>query len=96
MHTKNNNIIIIIAPFTTQSKSYYPADAYSQSKLAQILFSRHLDAKLKETGANVHSYAVHPGVVNTGLFDTTGIGSLPWFRALFFKVRICNTISFIK
>ncbi|XP_063709711.1 dehydrogenase/reductase SDR family member on chromosome X [Culicoides brevitarsis] len=66
-------------------KSYYPADAYSQSKLAQMFFSRHLEAKLKESGAHVHSYAVHPGVVNTDLFNITGMSAIPWFRAFFFK-----------
>uniref|UniRef100_A0A336M6I2 CSON010875 protein n=1 Tax=Culicoides sonorensis TaxID=179676 RepID=A0A336M6I2_CULSO len=67
------------------NKSYYPADAYAQSKLAQLMFTRHLEAKLKEIGANVHVYAVHPGVVNTELFDVTGMAAIPWFRAIFFK-----------
>jgi len=66
-------------------KSYYPADAYAQSKLAQILFTRHVDAELRQRKDNVCIYAVHPGVVNTALFDTTGMQAIPWFRALFFK-----------
>lgn len=68
-------------------KSYYPADAYAQSKLAQILFTRFVDAQLKEQNDNVCIYAVHPGVVNTALFDTTGMQAIPWFREFFFKVR---------
>nr|XP_031831551.1 retinol dehydrogenase 13-like [Nomia melanderi] len=43
--------------------NYDPAKAYSQSKLANILFTRELANKLKGTGIAVN--AVHPGIVNT-------------------------------
>jgi NAD(P)-dependent dehydrogenase (short-subunit alcohol dehydrogenase family) len=44
-------------------KSYDPKKAYSQSKLANILFTRQLGQLLK--GTDVFAYAVHPGLVNT-------------------------------
>ncbi|XP_076233832.1 retinol dehydrogenase 13 isoform X3 [Calliopsis andreniformis] len=45
--------------------SYDPADAYAQSKLANILFTKELANKLKGTGVTVN--AVHPGLVNTDI-----------------------------
>ncbi len=44
--------------------------SYSQSKLANILFTRHLAEKVKKDGITVNS--LHPGVVATNLFDKIG------------------------
>uniref|UniRef100_A0A1B6DCI5 Retinol dehydrogenase 13 n=1 Tax=Clastoptera arizonana TaxID=38151 RepID=A0A1B6DCI5_9HEMI len=44
-------------------KNYDPGDAYAQSKLANILFTKELASKLKDTGVTVN--AVHPGIVDT-------------------------------
>lgn len=46
--------------------SYSEVAAYSQSKLANILFTRELAARLAGTGVTAN--ALHPGVVNTELF----------------------------
>ncbi|ALC42024.1 CG2064 [Drosophila busckii] len=46
-------------------KSYDTGNAYSQSKLANILFTRELAKRLKDTGVTVN--ALHPGVVDTEL-----------------------------
>ena len=46
-------------------KSYSKGDAYNQSKLANILFTRSLGQRLK--GTQVTSYCIHPGVVKTEL-----------------------------
>lgn len=46
-------------------KSYSKYKAYSQSKLANILFTRELARRLRGTGVTVN--AVHPGVVKTEL-----------------------------
>lgn len=46
-------------------KNYDPKKAYEQSKLANILFTRELAKRLKNTGVTVN--ALHPGIVDTEL-----------------------------
>ncbi|EAT34252.1 AAEL013483-PA [Aedes aegypti] len=46
-------------------KDYREWGAYMQSKLCNILFSRHLAKRLRGTG--IHTYCLHPGTVNTEL-----------------------------
>ena len=46
-------------------KIYSPFGAYSQSKLANILFTIELAKRLK--GTNVTAVSLHPGVINTEL-----------------------------
>ncbi|MCS6809174.1 MAG: SDR family oxidoreductase [Bacteroidota bacterium] len=48
-------------------KHYNGWRAYAQSKLANILFTRHLAIMLQGTGISVN--CLHPGVVATDLFD---------------------------
>lgn len=52
-------------------KSYDPSKAYSQSKLANILFTRELAKRLEGTKVTVN--ALHPGVVDTELMRHMGI-----------------------
>lgn len=66
-------------------KYYYPASAYNQSKLAQILTTRHLNKILKEEKANVEIFAVHPGVVDTDLFEYSATTAVPFLKKLIFK-----------
>lgn len=47
-------------------KSYDKRRAYSQSKLANVLFSRALAGRLE--GSGVTTYSLHPGVVQTDLW----------------------------
>jgi len=59
------------------TNNYAPGKAYSQSKLANILFTTELARRLKDTGVNV--YAVHPGVVDTNLGrHFSGVIKLLW------------------
>lgn len=54
-------------------KDYTPNDAYSQSKLAQIMSIYELQDRLKEAGkADVKAYACHPGSSRTSLIATSG------------------------
>ena len=44
-------------------RAYDPIDAYSQSKLCNVLFTRELARRLKD--ANVTCVSLHPGVIRT-------------------------------
>jgi NAD(P)-dependent dehydrogenase (short-subunit alcohol dehydrogenase family) len=66
---------------------YYAAEAYNQSKLAQVLTSKHMNKFLQNEGAKVQTHSLHPGVVDTDLFENTSTTYIPWFRKIFFKVR---------
>lgn len=52
-------------------ETYDEADAYNQSKLANVLFSRHLSKLLEGTNVTVNS--LHPGIVDTNLMRHMGI-----------------------
>ncbi|TVZ07921.1 NAD(P)-dependent dehydrogenase (short-subunit alcohol dehydrogenase family) [Cellulophaga sp. RHA_52] len=55
------------------NKDYTPNNAYSQSKLAQIMSIYELQDRLKEAGkTNVKAYACHPGASRTNLINTSG------------------------
>ena len=54
-------------------KDYTPNNAYSQSKLAQIMSIYELQDRLKEAGKiDVKAYACHPGSSRTNLINTSG------------------------
>ena len=54
-------------------KDYSPNDAYSQSKLAQIMCIYELQDRLKKAGkTEVKAYACHPGSSRTSLISTSG------------------------
>lgn len=54
-------------------KDYTPNDAYSQSKLAQIMSMYELNDRLAAAGnTNVKAYACHPGSSRTSLIATNG------------------------
>ena len=54
-------------------KDYTGNDAYSQSKLAQIMTVYELQDRLKEAGkTDVKAYACHPGASSTSLIRTSG------------------------
>jgi NAD(P)-dependent dehydrogenase (short-subunit alcohol dehydrogenase family) len=51
----------------TYGRAYDATQAYAVSKLANVLHTRELAARLQETGANVTVNCVHPGIVRTRL-----------------------------
>ncbi len=54
-------------------KDYTPNNAYSQSKLAQIMTIYELQDRLKAAGkSDVKAYACHPGSSRTNLINTSG------------------------
>jgi NAD(P)-dependent dehydrogenase (short-subunit alcohol dehydrogenase family) len=48
-------------------RRYFRWNAYGQSKLANVLFARELDKRLRAAGSNVKSLAAHPGYSSTNL-----------------------------
>jgi NAD(P)-dependent dehydrogenase (short-subunit alcohol dehydrogenase family) len=52
-------------------RAYDPEAAYAQSKLANLLFTAELNARLEAAGAGTISLAAHPGNVRTGLWRTS-------------------------
>lgn len=54
-------------------KDYTPNNAYSQSKLAQIMSMYELQDRLKKAGkTDIKAYACHPGSSRTNLINTSG------------------------
>ncbi|WP_107655675.1 SDR family oxidoreductase [Nocardia suismassiliense] len=54
------------------ARGYSGEQAYSRSKLADILYARALARRVEGTGVTVNAF--HPGAVATGIWD-----SMPWF-----------------
>ena len=52
-------------------RRYDPADAYAQSKLANLLFAYQLHARLQTSGAQTIALAAHPGNARTDLWRTS-------------------------
>ncbi|MCU4186205.1 SDR family NAD(P)-dependent oxidoreductase [Acidiferrimicrobium sp. IK] len=50
-----------------ERRSYKPWKAYSQSKLANLLFVLELQRRLNQAGSNVRAVAAHPGYAATNL-----------------------------
>jgi NAD(P)-dependent dehydrogenase (short-subunit alcohol dehydrogenase family) len=67
---------------------YKPAEAYYQSKLANLLFTYELDRRLRAAGAPTQALGAHPGVVYTDLFRTRSRLDKallsPWMRPINF------------
>lgn len=83
-----NEILIVVIIFFLCSKDYHPIIAYNQSKLAQVLFTRHLQLLInQDEDWHVQVHAVHPGIVDTDLFVHSSTTYVPWFKKLFFKVN---------
>ncbi|XP_041651960.1 retinol dehydrogenase 11-like [Cheilinus undulatus] len=62
-------------------KNYHPWKSYSQSKLANVLFTRELANRLQGTG--VTAYSLHPGVIRTELGRHFWPSVPLWRRALY-------------
>lgn len=70
--------------------NYSGREAYGQSKLAQVLFTRHLSKQLKDTTVTVN--AVHPGIVkNTELLRHTSL-----YNSIYLTIAAPLTWLFLK
>ena len=59
-------------PDLNWEKKYNSNTAYSQSKLAQMMFAFELQERLKHNGDDVGVYVCHPGSARTSLIKTSG------------------------
>lgn len=68
-------------------QDYYPITAYNNSKLAQVMFAKQLQMWLDGNQLPIQTHSLHPGVVDTDLFEHTASSSMgiSWFKKLFFK-----------
>lgn len=60
------------------SKGYRAMKFYSQSKLANLLFAKEFDERLKRNGYKTISLTAHPGISSTNLFRI-GKEKEPWY-----------------
>ncbi|XP_043266434.1 retinol dehydrogenase 12 isoform X2 [Venturia canescens] len=66
-------------------KRFITSAAYAQSKLASVMFTTTLQRHLQERNLPIQTFAVHPGIVNTDLFENTIFSKVKIFTRLFFK-----------
>lgn len=75
---------------------YDETAAYAQSKLAQLMTARYINKIMEENNMPVKGYSVHPGIVNTDLFDGTVFKRVfPWAMKLFFKTPEKGAVSIL-
>ena len=65
-----------------QRRPYKAWGAYSQSKLANLLFVLELQRRLTEAGSTVRALAVHPGYASTNLQGRSASGVSNFFAAI--------------
>lgn len=64
--------------------------------LLQIVSARHINRLMEEEASPVRCYSVHPGIVNTDLFEKTLLKTLfPWALKLFFKTPEQGAVSIL-
>lgn len=69
------------------NKYYRASMAYANSKLAQIMFTYQLEKICRREKWEIQTFAPHPGVVNTDIFQKSVVRHIPgWIRFLF-KVK---------
>lgn len=64
------------------SKGYKAMKFYGQSKLANLLFAKELDHRLKQNGMATKSLACHPGISSTNLFKIGSKDAPGYVKAL--------------
>jgi NAD(P)-dependent dehydrogenase (short-subunit alcohol dehydrogenase family) len=58
-----------------ERREYHADDAYAQSKLANLLFTYELEARLRAAGATAIALAAHPGLARTRLWRWDPLGT---------------------
>jgi retinol dehydrogenase 12 len=81
----NSNIAINFDDFNYHNNYSWDL-AYSRSKIANILFTRQLQAKMNEEGIQGGAYSLHPGVVYTDIGRDGGVLNTI-FKTIFFPMQ---------
>jgi NAD(P)-dependent dehydrogenase (short-subunit alcohol dehydrogenase family) len=68
------------------TKGYKAMKFYGQSKLANLLFAKELDNRLKQHDISTISLACHPGISSTNLFKLGKKDTPPWYLSALMKV----------
>ena len=68
----SESLVPLMIGITCRSARTSPWRAYGQSKLANVLFAKALDDRLKGEDTEIMSVSLHPGVVATNLWRSTG------------------------
>lgn len=77
-------------------KQYIASQAYAQSKLAQVMSTVYLQNKFSAGKIPVDIFSVHPGLVDTDLFNITPLKRLfPWLPSIIFKVFVNKCLKFV-
>ncbi|XP_044003187.1 retinol dehydrogenase 11 [Aphidius gifuensis] len=69
--------------------------AYAQSKLAQVIFTKILQDIADRKNLPIRSYAVHPGIVNTDLFENSLLYKFKWFMNIFLKTPEQGAVTIV-
>jgi NAD(P)-dependent dehydrogenase (short-subunit alcohol dehydrogenase family) len=72
-------------------KNYHPNKAYSQSKLAQMMFAYELQDRIKAADKNVKVYVCHPGASNTSLIRESASFATRFSWSLMVKLGVAQT-----
>ncbi len=67
-------------------KSYNRWGAYSQSKLANVMFALELDARLRQSESDSSSLLAHPGLARTNLQSTSVSSNKSWQEAIAYQL----------
>ena len=67
-------------------KKYDRWAAYSQSKLANVMFALELDNRLRDTGNKLSSLIAHPGLARTNLQTTSQLSNNSWQDSFVYKL----------
>lgn len=91
VETKKTNFYLLNFLF----RSFYSkTGAYSQSKSAQIMFTKVLDERLSSENKPVKVYAIHPGFIRSNLYTQTWYAKFVTLTMGFmFKVKAITTNS---
>ncbi|CAH2091484.1 unnamed protein product [Euphydryas editha] len=74
---------------------YDTTAAYAQSKIAQVMTARYVNRILEDKDVPVKCYSVHPGIVDTDLFEHSNFSKFPWIRRTLFKTPEKGAVSIL-